>query len=171
MAMAIRAWLFVLAAGCLLVAQGRASADGATKPDLKPLFEEVRKLVEKHYPKAKVTLTDQTISFEFNTRKYMIHEALLSGEWQDAFEEVGPQKGGIYGTVELRDGRYGGQAGLPWSYDKRYFTRLALAPYSEKLDRHLLTSLKYPREVPKGFVEEFVQLMDGFDKHLQAPRK
>ena len=85
-----------LALCCLLGAARRTSADDAPKPDLKPLLKEVRKVVEKHYPKATVTLKDQTIHFEFNTRKFMIHEPTLTGEWQDAREEMGPQKGGCW---------------------------------------------------------------------------
>jgi hypothetical protein len=88
---------------------GRAPADDTPKPDLKPLLAEVRKLVEQHYPKGKVTLKDQTIHFEFNVRQFMIHEPLLTGEWQDAHEETGPQKGGIHGDIELRAGKYGGK--------------------------------------------------------------
>jgi len=169
--MMTRATLFALVVGCLLGIPGTAPADERAKPDLKTLFEEVRKLVEQYYPKAKVTLSDQTISFEFNTRKYMIHEALLSGEWQDAFEEVGPQKGGICGSLDLRDGRWGGQACLPQSFDKRYFTNLARAPYSKRLDRHLLVSLKYPRDVPVEFRETFVRMVDGFEKYIPAKDK
>jgi hypothetical protein len=161
----------VLALGCLLAGAGRTAADDAPKPDLKPLLEEVRKLVEKHYPKATVTLKDQTIHFEFNTRKFMIHEQLLTGEWQDAHEEPGPQKGGIYGDIELRVGEYGGMAAVPQSFDKRYFTLLLTAPHSKKLDHHLYIHLKYPRDVPKDFLKEFERLVDGFEKHVPATGK
>jgi hypothetical protein len=169
--MAMRAGLFILAVGCLLGSPGRAPADEPPQPDLKPLREEVRKLVQRYYPKATVALTDLTISFEFNTRKFMIHEPLLTGEWQDAFEEVGPQKGGIHGTLELRDGQYGGQAVVPVTDDKRYFTLLVLAPYSKALDHHLYVHLKYPRDVPKDFLKEFRALTEGFDKHVRAAGK
>src|SRR5262245_15575046 len=128
--MEMRLPFVVLALCCLLAVSGRAAADDASKPDLKPLLREVRTLVEKHYPKAEVTMKDRTIHFEFNTRKYMIHEPLLTGEWQDAHEELGPQKSGIYGDIELGTGVYGGQAVVPQSFDKRYFTLLLMAPYS-----------------------------------------
>jgi hypothetical protein len=160
-----------LGLGCLLALAGRTAAGDAPKPDLKPLFEEVRKLVEKHYPNGKVTLKDQTIHFEFNTRKFMVHEPLLTGEWQDAHEEPGPQKGGIYGDIELRAGQYGGMAVAPQTFDKRYFTDLLLAPYAKKLDYHLYVHLKYPRDVPKELLEEFGGLMDGFQKHVPARGK
>jgi hypothetical protein len=163
--------LVTLTLGCLLAVSGRTAADEAPKPDLKRLAPEVRKLVEKHYPKAKVTLKDQTIHLEFNTRKFMIHEPLLTGEWQDAHEETGPQKGGIYGDIELRAGEYGGGAVVPQSFDKRYFTLLLMAPYSQKLDYHLYVHLKYPRATPKAFLKEFERLVDGFEKHVAARGK
>jgi hypothetical protein len=169
--MEMRFPLVGLALGCLFAASGRAAADDAPRPDLKPLLEEVRKVVQKHYPKAEVTSKDETIHFEFNTRKFMIHAALLTGEWQDAHEEVGPQKGGIHGDLELRTGLYGGMAVVPQSFDKRYFTVLLLAPYSKALDHHLYIHLKYPRDVPKGFVKDFEGLVEGFDKHVRAPGK
>jgi hypothetical protein len=169
--MQMRLPFVVLALACLLAVAGRSAADDAPKPDLKPLLEEVRKLVGKHYPKAKVTLKDQAIHFEFNTRQFMIHEPLLTGEWQDAREEPGPQKSGIYGDIELRAGEYGGMAVTPQSFDKRYFTLLLMAPYSKKLDHHLYVRLKYPRDVPKAFLEEFQRLADGFETHVPARDK
>jgi hypothetical protein len=161
----------VLVLGCLLAVAGRTAADDAPKPDLKPLLKEVRKVVEKHYPKATVTLKDHTIHFEFNTRKFMIHEPTLTGEWQDAREEVGPQKGGIYGDIALRPGEYQGMAAVPQSVDKRYFTLWVTAPHSRKLDHHLYIHLKYPRDVPKDFLKEFERLVDGFEKHVPATNK
>ena len=169
--MRMRSPFIVLALGCLLATGARIAADDAPKPDLKPLLREVRKLVEKYYPKAEMTLKDQTIHFEFNTRKFMIHEPLLTGEWQDAWEEVGPQKSGIYGDIELRAGQYGGMAGVPQSFDKRYFTLLLLAPYSKTLDHHLYVHLKYPRDVPKKFLKDFDYLVNAFDKHVPARGK
>ena len=169
--MGMRLSLAGMTLGCLFAAAGRSPAADPPGPDLKPLLEEVRKVVQKHYPKARVTLKDETIHFEFNTRKFMIHAPLLTGEWQDAHEEVGPQKGGIYGDLELRAGPYGGMAGVPQSFDERYFTLLLLAPYSRALDHHLYVHLKYPRDVSKGFLKEFEDLAEGFDKHVRARGK
>jgi len=157
---------------CFLVVAGRGPADDAPKPDLKPFVGEVRKLVEKHYPKAKVTLKDQTIHFEFNTRKFMIHELTRIGDaWQDAGEEPGPQPGGIHGDIELRQGKYDGAAVVPGTHDLRYFTLLQMAPYAKKIDHYLYVNLKYPRNVSKEFLKEFEQLADGFDKHVPAKGK
>jgi hypothetical protein len=170
MAMSIRLRLTSLALGALFATAGPATADGPPASDLKPLFEEVKKLVHKHYPKAEATLTDGTIYFASNTRKFMIHTALLTGEWQDAHEEVGPQKGGIHATIELRPGQYGGMAAAPQSFDYRYFTLWLDAPYSKKLDHHLYIHMKYPRDVPKEFLEGFKRLTQEFDKHARATR-
>ena len=101
----------------------------------------------------------------------MIHDPLLTGEWQDAHEEPGPQKGGIYGDIELRAGEYGGMAAVPQSFDKHYFTLFLTAPHSRKLDHHLYIHLKYPRDVPKDFLKEFERLVDGFEKFVPAKGK
>jgi hypothetical protein len=169
--MEVRLPHMLLMVSCLLGAASRAAAEDPSTSDLKLLSEAVRKVVQKHYPKGTVILKDQTIHFEFNTRKFMIHEPLKSGEWQDAHEEVGPQKGGIHGTIELRAGKYGGTAVVPQSFDQRYFTLLLKAPYSERLDRHLYIHLKYPRDVPKEFLKEFEGVVDGFEKHIPTTGK
>ena len=161
-----------LALCCLLGAARRTAADDAPKPDLKPLLKEVRKVVEKHYPKATVTLKDQTIHFEFNARKFMIHKLTRIGdEWQDAREEPGPQPGGIYGDITLAQGEYKGPAVLPWVEDMRYFTLYWAAPYSKKLDRHLSIHLKYPSNVPKEFLKDFKRLTDEFEAHVAVKAK
>lgn len=167
--------------GCLLAVAGHTPADEAPEPDvrplteddaakfdLQPLAEEVRRLVQKHYPKAKVILKDQVIRFGFNTRKFMIYTPFKDGEWQDAREVAGPQNGGILGTIALREGRYDGQAHLPQAFDKCYFTTLVMAPYSKELDHYLDVHVSFPRDVPKDFLKEFQRLVNGFDKHVQA---
>jgi hypothetical protein len=160
--------LFVLLPlGCLLAEAGPGAGDDVPKPDLQPFVQDVRELVEKHYPRANVTLKDQTIHFEFNTRKFMIHEPTRVGDkWQDAREELGPDPSGIHCDMELRQGPYRGAAVARQSFDKRYFTLLLLAPYSKKLDHHLYVQLKYPRDVHKEFLKEFERLVDGFEKHV-----
>ena len=46
--MEMRFPLVGLALGCLFATAGRAAADDAPGPNLKPLLEEVRKVVQKH---------------------------------------------------------------------------------------------------------------------------
>lgn len=150
--------------GCLLASN--SYTDERPTVDLKPLFVEIDKVVKKHYPKAKSGMKDDTIQFSFNLRKFMIHEPLLNGEWQDAFEEIGPQKGGVLGTIELRSGPYGGMAVVPQSFDKRYFTTHVYAPYSKKLNSHLYIHLKSPRDTTAEFVAEFEKVIESFEKHL-----
>jgi hypothetical protein len=164
--MATRVSMFAFLIARLLIGLSQAPADDTPDSDLKRLHVEVRKLVEKHYPNGKVTLKNQTIHFEFNARKFMIHEPLLSGEWQNAHEELGPQKGGIYGDIELRVGEYMGQANVPQTFNKHYFTLLLLAPYSQKNNQHLYVHLKYPGDVPKEFLEAFKGLANGFEAYV-----
>jgi hypothetical protein len=130
----------------------------------------MRKLVQRYYPQATLTLKNQTILFEFNTRKFMIHEPDLRGNWQDAYPDIGPQKGGIHGELDLRHGQYGGMAVVPVTVDKRYFVLYVTAPYSAKLDQHLYIHLKYPHDVSKEFREKFDHLVNSFDKHVKPAK-
>jgi hypothetical protein len=146
----------------LSLTAGRASASPGQGYEV--FFGAVRKLVEKHYPKAEFSVTGSELHFAFNTRKYMIHEARKDGEWQDATEHVGPQKGGICGDAVVAEGRFEGAAVVPQGFDRRYFVDWMAAPYAEKLKRHLLVHLKYPGNVPKEFVDDFVALIATFEK-------
>jgi hypothetical protein len=139
-------------------------ASASPGQDYGSFFGAVRKLVEKHYPKAEFNATGSELHFAFNTRKYMIHEARKDGEWQDATEEVGPQKGGICGDAVVESGRFEGAAIVPQTFDKRYFIVWMAAPYSEKLNRHLLVHLKIPADAPKAFVNDFAGLVATFEK-------
>jgi hypothetical protein len=170
--MQMRLPFLVLALGCLLAVAGRTAADDLPKPDLKPFLEEVRKLVKKHYPEAKVTPNDQTIQFQFNTRKYMIHDLSFDGvKWLDAREEPGPQPGGIYCDIRLLQGEYKGQVVPPWVEDKRYFTLYWAEPYSKKLDRRLSIVLQYPKRVPEDFLKDFKRLTNEFETYIPGTAK
>ena len=144
----------------------QVAGDPAGKVDLQPLHDKVRALVKKYYPEASTSLDGTTIQFEYKTRKFMIHTPLMTGEWQDAHEAIGPQPGGVVGSIELCAGQYRGQVMLPQTFDDRYFLALELAPYSKQLNCHLRVSLKHPRNEAGEFLKEMWELLDHFDQHV-----
>jgi hypothetical protein len=148
-----------------------AAADETIRPDLNALRAEIRQLVLKHYPKADVTLDKQSIRIRFNVRTFKIHAPRPDGTWQEAIEEKGPQRDGLYGDLELLPGKYKGEVDVPQALDKHYFLHLVMAPYSAKLDRHLRVDLKYPRDVSHEFVTDFKGLVNAFEKRVAAPGK
>jgi hypothetical protein len=156
----------LLAACGSLTPSLRLAADEGETPDLKKLHTAVKKLVTKHYPKAEVTLEGGKIHFEHKARKFMVHEPTLLGEWQDAFEELGPNKGGIVGDIEYQPGPYMGMAAVPQTFDKRYYMLLLTAPSSKGLVAHLWVHLKYPRNAPAEFVKDFETLVGEFEKYV-----
>jgi hypothetical protein len=156
---------------CLLGVLPAVLADQPPAPDVQPLLRPLRAVVLKYYPKAKVSQNGPFIHFEYNTRKFMIHHALKTGEWQDASEELGPNKGGICGDIELRAGAYNGAAVSPQSFDERYFIDRLMTPYSKKLDHHLYIHLEHPHDAPATFLKEFEALMNSFDRYLEAKDK
>ena len=135
-------------------------------PALKKFYSELRGLVRRHYPHATSHLLKDTIHFEHDTRVFIVHEPLKTGEWQDPWEERGPKPGGILCDLELRKGKYGGAAAVPQTFDKRYFTVWLLAPYSAKHDCHLYVHLYYPRDVSAEFLNQFGELVRDFEKHM-----
>ncbi|NOY29593.1 MAG: hypothetical protein GXP28_05280, partial [Planctomycetes bacterium] len=137
--------------------------------DIDQLYNQVLKIVRHHFPDATSHKLNNKIHFEDDTRIFIVHEPLKTGEWQDPWEERGPKKHGIYGDIEIRAGRWQGAAVVPQSFDKRYFTTLLMAPYSERLDVHLVVHIKYPHEVPKDFLNELSALLKQFERHVKRP--
>lgn len=136
-------------------------------PALKPFYLEMRGIFRRYYPKATSHLLKDTIHFEDETRLFIVHEGLKTGEWQDPWEERGPKSGGILCDITLQQGRYHGAAGVPQTFDKRYFKVLLLAPYSSQEDVHLAVRLAYPRDVSDGFLTQFTELANDFGEYLE----
>lgn len=134
--------------------------------NIQPLYNEIRQVVRRHYPKATSHSLGDKIHFEHDTRIFVIHEALKTGEWQDPFEVRGPKLNGIHCDVSIRPGRWGGAAVVPQTFNKRYFTSYLAAPYSEKLDAHLYVLIRFPRNVPDGFWPDLGRILDNFDRHV-----
>jgi hypothetical protein len=150
------------------VPTARVGRAGGSAEDrlLERLFAATKALVLKYYPDAQTELTGHTIHFEVRTRRFMIHEPLRTGDWQDAREIVGPQRGGVIGNMELRSGKYPGAAMVPQAFDKRYFTLQVMAPYSEARGAHLYTHLLYPGDANRLFLSEFTDLVTRFTEYL-----
>ena len=131
-------------------------------------YRDLRSLVRAHYPDATSHRLGSKIHFEHDTRIYIVHEALKTGQWQDPWEERGPRMGGVHCDLSYHEGPYGGAAVAPQTFDKRYFTVLLLAPYSARLNGHLRVLLKLPANgrPPEGFREQVIAMINGFEKYL-----
>jgi len=67
-----------------MAASARAAEDEPLQnPALKRFYSELRTLFRKHYPKATSHLLKDKIHFEHDTRVFIVHEPLKTGEWQD----------------------------------------------------------------------------------------
>ncbi len=145
---------------------GRAAAQPAPVYDADAFYREVRVVVRRYYPEATSHQLGAKLHFEHDTRVFVVHEPLKTGEWQDPWEERGPKSRGIVGDMEVVPGRWRGAAVVPQSFDRRYFTHLLMAPYSAELDAHLHVSIKYPGAVPDGFLKEMTELVTRFDRYV-----
>jgi hypothetical protein len=143
-----------------------AEDESLQNPALKKFYSEVKSLIHRHYREASSHLLKDSIHFEHDTRVFIVHEPLKTGEWQDPWEERGPKPGGILCDMSLQKGKYGGAAVVPQAFDKRYFTVWIAAPYSSKRDCHLWVHLSYPRNVSQDFLKEFQALIGDFEKYV-----
>jgi hypothetical protein len=156
----------------------RPAAERQKSKQLGPFCGELRQLVRRYYPDATVvsyhdpkSKTDK-IHFEFNTQFFIMRFRDENGEWKKRVPIHGPAVGGIWCDIELLKGRYRGKipdaeegyTGLRPEYYSRW-----VAPYSKKLDRHLMVTLRFPGGTPSGFLKRFDGLMKGFDGYVEKP--
>jgi hypothetical protein len=133
---------------------------------LERFYSELRTLFLRHYAQVTSHLLDEKLHFEQDTRIFIVHEPLKTGEWQDPRETRGPKPGGILCDIQLREGKYEGAAALPQTFDMRYFRVLGIAPYSQKHNAHLYIDLSYPGNVRDDFLRQFTELVNGWEKYL-----
>jgi hypothetical protein len=158
---------FVLTLVATPLARGESGkSTNVANPALQRFYGELRTLFLKHYPGVTSHLLNERMHFEHDTRIFIVHEPLKTGEWQDPWETRGPKRGGILCDITLQEGRYQGAAVVPQTFDKRYFQLLLMAPYSVKHDRHLIVHLSYPGNVKPEFLKEFTDLVNACSTYL-----
>ena len=150
--------LLLLAALLQLIALCCPAADnlGGFQASLKNVFTS-------YYPAVTLLEKDGIITFDHATRVFQIHAPLKTGEWQDAFPQRGPNKGGIYCEIVSQTGVYSGAAVVPQTFDQYYFKILLLAPYSKRLNQHLHVRLFYPADVSEKFLKSFTDAVNRFE--------
>lgn len=139
-------------------------------PDATDFNKALDKLLKQYYPKIERVPNDSAdvVAYEFNTMKFMIHHPLKTGEWQKAVEQTGPQRHGVMCGVRLTKGRFMGAAMVPQVFDNRYFNTLLMAPYSEKHNCHLNSTLSYPeRDIDNNFLRDYQRLVNSFADYLK----
>lgn len=159
----MRAVILCLAAAFVVTTPaGRAEAiAGAVEPSavLSEIASRLNPIFQRHYPGTKSQIGSDRIVFEHDTRVFLIHVPLKTGEWQEAREIKGPNRNGILCTIELRDGRYDGAAVLPQTFNERYFETTVSQMPSLDGTRCLYVHLSFPSGVQVGFQKEFWDVM------------
>jgi len=77
-------------------------------------------------------------------------------------------------SIALEHGKDNGQFALSnggnadripsWLRDKKFYTELLMAPYSQKLNAHLWAFLWYPPDASEAFLKEYRAIMKDFEK-------
>ncbi len=158
--------LILLCLASFLLPLGRADAEAQRNSALSRFYSELKTLFLRHYPQVTSHLLGEKIHFEHDTRLFILHEPLKTGEWQDPGEIRGPKPGGILCDIELRDGKYEGAAAVPQTFDKRYFKLSVMAPYSARRNAHLYVHLSHPSNVSGDFLKQFTELANSFEKYV-----
>lgn len=138
------------------------SADDTPPQQVSTIYNDVEKLILEYYPEAKIQRKDNVFTASFDTRTFMIHHALKTGEWQEARPQMGPNRKGIICGISFSPHRWQGAAVVPQSFNNRYFQSLLMAPYNKKLDMHLVVHLDYPDGTSPEFQSKFNKVINSF---------
>ena len=154
----------------LLLLPASARGEEATKPlpRLETFGAALEKLVAQEYPGAKAAVTQDSIDIAHQTRKFMIHLPLMTGEWQEAVAVEGPDRHGIMLHIEIHASPYDGQAVAPQVFNRRYFQSLLLAPEDKQCGCYLHATLNYPDDAKPEFIRDYTALVNGFGKYVAA---
>ena len=147
---------------CLLSIPDSCSQPTTAPPAVAEAYSKIEKVVTKQYPKATIKRENGNLVITFNTRKFMVHNRLKTGEWQEAVEQEGPDRGGTICSVSAAPGRWMGAAVVPQTFDYRYYRSLLMAPYSTATNYHLTVHLNYPDDVQPSFLKEFGAVVSSF---------
>lgn len=119
----------------------------------------VEKLVKEYFPKAKFKNGPEQMHVAYKAKPFILPSTNK--------EEQGPDWGGIVFDMELKKGTYAGVHQVPKKFNEYSFYSVELfAPYSQKVDRHLLTRICYPFDVPPEFLKRFKKVVEDFDQYL-----
>lgn len=135
---------------------------------MKKFADAMEHLLKRYYKDIKrIDISNETVRFEYNNMKFMVHLPLKTGEWQPAHEEIGPQRHGIACALSLSPGKWMGAAMMPQVFDHHYYKILGMAPYDEQKDCHLHASLSYPEsDISPGLMKEYQKLVNSFGSYL-----
>ncbi len=125
---------------------------------VKPVFDEVTKLVKTFYPNAKFNENGAKLHFEFKVARQISTSTHLP--------VLGPKDGGILGDLEFERGIATRQGRVQNDY---YYETILMEPYSANHNCHLNAKLSYPPQASSDFLEKFKDLVKEFDRLLPPP--
>ncbi len=135
-----------------------ASPNGDSSPGgLDEIFKNIQELVKEYYPKAKISISKETIHFQDKVRD---QERFYSGRIEPT-----PQSDGIIGELSLKPGQYQGadKDRLPSEVADGFNNVLVMAPYSKQLDSHLFGRLVFPKDTSVDFKDRFKNIVRTFN--------
>ncbi|MBX9685206.1 MAG: hypothetical protein K2X27_00815 [Candidatus Obscuribacterales bacterium] len=145
---------------CLQSSEGFSAEESPA--ELECLLDQLQNLISRYYPKADIKRKPGELHAGFDTRTFMIHHSLKTGEWQEAQAQEGPNKNGMICHIKSMKGPFQGAALVPQTFNERYFEDLLMAPYNKKLNCHLLSHLNYPDTCSAKFRSEYCALLNSF---------
>jgi hypothetical protein len=154
--------LSILLAGAALILSNANTQAADLPKEVEDIYDRVQKLIVEYYPKASIERKNNIFSAKYDTRIFMIHHPLKTGEWQEAREQEGPNPKGIQCVITSDAGAWQGAAEVPQTFNNRYFQTLLMAPYNKRLKKHLTVHLDYPDRMPLQFSTSFQKLVASF---------
>jgi hypothetical protein len=148
--------------GLILISTCLPAVGSEPPRQISQLYDRLETLIVQYYPRAFVERKGTSLKAKYNTRTFMIHHSLKTGEWQEAMSQEGPNREGMICSIESSDGPYAGCAMVPQTFDYCYFKSSLLAPYNKRLNKHLSSHLDFPSGTPSRFIEDYCKLVQSF---------
>lgn len=180
-----KALLIAIVFSICAVSGGVGEPEQESPPEvLTRLYADLYPVFRQYYPMVSARRDCNGMEFAHDTRTFAVHTRLKTGEWQDAQEVRGPNRGGILCSISLHKGRFEGALALPGLPDDSlipqfsarpdfssypYFPRFS-GPYFQTMlivfaapdeSRYLYGHLHLPDGVEPGFLEEFMEKVKG----------
>jgi len=133
------------------------------------LSEEIIPIIKKYLPNYETETKYGRIYISYNTRQFMVHRPYKTGKWQNAKEDIGPEKGGIVLWFFITDEKYSGAAMIPLcaTTDMYLFKETSIIKYSEKYNCYITAAIKAPRyDEKKELTKELIEILSNFENYL-----
>ncbi len=137
---------------------------GQPSAAMTPTFESVKNaaatLISKYFPDALVKTTDDEFTARYATQEFQFHPGSKGGDFSpNPDKQVGPSAEGFILTVRQMDEPYNGQAELPQTFQKPYWTSFGNAAYDPTTKHGVWVGFDFGARLDPAFYAAMLEVL------------